>query len=157
MASGVTHEFLNGVVKVLAAQAQHFQATLLLLEDASETVVYKVMTTVSRVATDGNWDGEPVLPNLVVTGEHTIPTDGDAYTPVKVHVIGNVGLYQCATEAQLTSILNNAGVSAHPVVADVKIGTYEIPEESQVEYLAGQTISAAITVEVDDATEAPAE
>jgi hypothetical protein len=155
MSSSISHEFLNGVVKVLAAQAQHFQATLLLLEDASETVVYKVMTTVSRVPTDGNWDGEPVLPKLVITGEHTIPTDRDAYTPVKVHVIGNVGLYQCATEAQLTSILGNAGVSAHPVVADVKIGTYEIPVESQVEYLAGQTISAAITVEVDDATEAP--
>ena len=155
MASDISHALLNGIVSILAAQAANLQATLLLLEDASETPVFKIMSTVSRVPTAGNWEGEPVLPKMAITGEYTIPSNSAlSYTPTKVHVIGNVGIYQCATEAQLAAILANAGITA-PALADVKVGTYDIPAEDIVEYLAGQTISARITLEVSDVTEAP--
>lgn len=151
MASGISHAVLNAVVRVLSSAANNLQVRLLLLADDADPVRYCIMTTRSRVASVGDWTVEPVvLPKVVTRADYTIPETAAAFTPTKVYVVGNVGDYQCPTEAALEAILNTE--AEHPVLADVTIGTYEIPPELQVEYEPGEEISARITVEASDET-----
>ena len=128
------------VVRMLAASANNLQVNMLMLEDDSATPVRQILTMKSRIASEGDPDGDPVVPPYCrITAEKVLPAGSDPFTPVKVYAIGNLGDYQCNSERDLTSILNSD--AAHPTLAEVTVGpVYDIPAEDQQTYEAGYTM-----------------
>jgi hypothetical protein len=131
------------VVRMLAASANNLQLNMLMLEDDSATPVRHILAMTLREGSAGDPDADPVEPPYCrIVAQKVLPTGSASFTPVKVYPIGNLGDYQCNSEADLLNILGEGDFqAAHPTLAEVTVGpVYDIPEEDRITYESGYTM-----------------
>lgn len=139
---------LRAAIKVYMGKDVRWTANVIVLEDVQGNKRY--CTTLSRNTTEGE---EGVSnPTGIMVGEYV--TIGSAFTPVKVFVVGDTGIYRCGTVAGITAIVAAEALDAtvHPNFEDVCQGEYDIPQEDQVEYPIGSRITPEVTIEPSDTT-----
>ena len=139
---------LRAAIKVYMGKDVRWTANVIVLEDVAGNKRY--CTTLSRNTTEGV--GGSSNPTGVMVGECV--TLGSAYTPVKVFVVGDTGIYRCGTVPDITAIVASEALDGdvHPNFEDVCQGEYDIPEQEQVEYPIGSRITPEVTIEPSDTT-----